>query len=186
MSSVTDRRKASLASFVEETNFTVDQVAGLIQHFFEVASIGEDDGMIDKAEFYSVLGVEGSAFFDRMFECFDEDGSGTIDIREFIQGLSVFCKNASKEEKIKWCFRIWDMDGDGHIQKEELKRMFMASLQGELSGIPERVIDDLVSASFAEADTNGDGLIDFEEFTHMCEKHPTILEAMTLDVGEQK
>ena len=184
MASQTERRRASLASFVDETNFTVDQLAGLIEHFFEVAASGEDDGMIDREEFYSVLGVEKSVFFDRMFEVFDSDGSGSIDIREFIQGLSVFCKNASKEEKIRWCFKIWDQDGDGHIQKEELKRMFMASLQGELSGIPERVIDDLVSASFAEADTNGDGLIDFSEFEAMCNKHPTILEAMTLDVGQ--
>ena len=80
----------------------MDQISSLIEHFFEVAASGEDDGMIDQKEFYSVLGlsflslpsllfsrlplnqslfsfvrvragVDKNPFFDRMFEVFDAD-----------------------------------------------------------------------------------------------------------------
>lgn len=176
------RKREELESFVRETNFDMDQVESLLLHFKSLASLEEDDDEIDKNEFFKCLGVEGGLFYERMFEVFDVDGSGCINVREFIQGLSVFCKSATVEEKIQFCFRIWDQDGDGCIEMPELKKILVSSLQDEHQHLPAALIDQLVQCSFEEADTDGNGKIDFQEFAAMARKHPMILESMTLQL----
>lgn len=55
--------------------------------------------------------------------------------------------------------RVFDADGNGLIDREELKRV-MASLNEELS-------EEDLSAMINEADTDKDGQISFEEFKAM-------------------
>ena len=44
---------------------------------------------------------------------------------EFIQGMSQFSVKGDKESKMRFAFRIYDMDNDGYISNGEL---FQASL----------------------------------------------------------
>ena len=62
-----------------------------------------------------------------------------------------------KEEKIKNAFQKMDQNGDGEATKEEIKEMFK-SMKGDFT---DDEIDELVKI----ADANGDGKINFEEFT---------------------
>lgn len=117
-----------------------------------------------------------------MFALFDEDGDGTIDFREFICGLSVFCEKGTIDEKLKFSFRIYDFDGDGCISKEELHKLLKASLVENSLGIPEEQLSSLVDATFAEADTDGDGRISFEEYRVLVTKHPSMIGNMTIQV----
>ncbi|KNC69992.1 hypothetical protein SARC_17485, partial [Sphaeroforma arctica JP610] len=53
------------------------------------------------------------------------DGSGSIDFRELVCGLSVLCKG-SQEEKIEYAFKGYDLDNSGYITRDELRKMFKA------------------------------------------------------------
>lgn len=55
------------------------------------------------------------------------------------------------EEALRAAFRVFDLDGDGYIGQSELQRV--------LSQTPEEV-----ALCLPEFDTNGDGVLDFEEF----------------------
>ena len=59
-------------------------------------------------------------------------------------------------------FKELDVDGNGTVTSEELKKVMKEELEGE--GIPESVMDVMV----AMADVNGDGKINFEEFLQMA------------------
>jgi Ca2+-binding EF-hand superfamily protein len=46
---------------------------------------------------------------------------------EFIQGVSQFSVKGDKESKLRFAFRIYDMDNDGYISNGELFQVFIES-----------------------------------------------------------
>ena len=56
-------------------------------------------------------------------------------------------------------FRVFDRNGDGYISKAEFKHCMMH--------FGEQFTDEEVEEMIAEADTNNDGKIDYEEFSKM-------------------
>ena len=56
-----------------------------------------------------------------MFTIFDTDKSGSINFREFLFSMLRNLKGSS-EEKLGWAFRMYDMDGNGSISLDEMKR----------------------------------------------------------------
>lgn len=59
-------------------------------------------------------------FSCRMIAIFDEDGGGDVDFQEFVSGLSAFSSKGNKEEKLRFAFKVYDIDRDGYISNGEL------------------------------------------------------------------
>lgn len=55
-----------------------------------------------------------------MIAIFDEDGGGNVDFQEFVSGLSAFSSKGNKEEKLRFAFKVYDIDRDGYISNGEL------------------------------------------------------------------
>lgn len=101
---------------------------------------------------------------EELLEEVDTDGSGVIDYTEFL--AATMDKKLCKQEQVVWkAFKAFDLNGSGGIDKKE-----MAMVLGEpevvnamhLPGQQNRLLE-----MFAEVDTNGDGMIDFDEFFAM-------------------
>ena len=72
-----------------------------------------------------VIGLEGrmiTTFLIEMLclDIFDDDSSGEVDFKEFLQGVSKFSVQGDREAKLKFTFRIYDLDNDGFISNGEL------------------------------------------------------------------
>jgi serine/threonine-protein phosphatase 2B regulatory subunit len=55
-----------------------------------------------------------------MIAIFDEDGGGDVDFQEFVNGLSAFSSKGNKEDKLRFAFKVYDIDRDGYISNGEL------------------------------------------------------------------
>ncbi|XP_060606890.1 calmodulin-beta-like [Ruditapes philippinarum] len=90
----------------------------------------------------------------------DVDGNGEIDFSEFVEMMSKRAHNhPDPEADLREAFKVFDKDGDGFICAKEL-RVVMTSLGEKLT---DKEVDDMLK----EADINGDGKIDFDEFAAM-------------------
>uniref|UniRef100_A0A5S6QBT6 EF-hand domain-containing protein n=1 Tax=Trichuris muris TaxID=70415 RepID=A0A5S6QBT6_TRIMR len=122
-----------------------------------------NDGSISNQEFLSVmqsLGLSASKEeVSRMIIQADVDGDGTIDFSEFVHFLSSWSVPVDEEKELALIFQVFDQNKDGLISPNEL-RTVMLNLGEELSS-------EDVSTMISAADSNGDGLINFEEFKHL-------------------
>ena len=86
----------------------------------------------------------------------DTTGSGTLDFQEF---RTMMKKKNITEREIREAFRAYDKDGNGLISPAELKQT-MTEMGGECT---VEQVDEIIK----EADTDGDGQVNFEELHTM-------------------
>ncbi|XP_062188140.1 probable calcium-binding protein CML13, partial [Phragmites australis] len=96
---------------------------------------------------------------NRMIADIDKDGSGGIDYEEFEHMMTAKIGERDSKEELTKAFRIIDQDKNGRISDVDIQRI--AKELGENFTYEE--IQEMVR----EADRNGDGEIDFDEFTRM-------------------
>jgi serine/threonine-protein phosphatase 2B regulatory subunit len=101
-----------------------------------------------------------------MIAIFDEDGGGDVDFQEFVSGLSAFSSKGNKEQKLRFAFKVYDIDRDGYISNGEL---FIVLKMMVGSNLKDQQLQQIVDKTIMEADLDRDGKISFEEFTKMVE-----------------
>ncbi|KAF2909356.1 putative calmodulin-like protein 2 isoform X1 [Oryza sativa Japonica Group] len=120
----------------------------------------DGDGTITSKELGTVMGSLGQspteAELKKMVEEVDADGSGSIEFEEFLGLLARKLRDTGAEDDIREAFRVFDKDQNGFITPDELRHV-MANLGDPLS-------DDELADMLHEADSDGDGQINYNEF----------------------
>lgn len=123
------------------------------------------DGFIDFDEFKAGTGCTDAQVDEikAVFERFDTDGNGKMDFDEFVAMASVFEELADDEsvDEDRAAFFMIDKDHNGVITPDE----FFEFVKLTNPGAPYTM--EHIEATFRLFDTNGDGLIDFDEFKLM-------------------
>jgi Ca2+-binding EF-hand superfamily protein len=188
---------AVVAKLQEQTGFDKVEVNELYNIFQKLSpSCG---GKFDKATFRKALqelgkvglkSADDTPFADRLFSLLDTNGDGSLDLTEFVTGLSMLCKG-SVEDKLALSFKAYDIDGNGFITKDELALMFkqawmagysalcMAHGTEQMSNADLQEFSEEMATLFAEnafesLDTNGDGKLSFQEFKEFAMAEPKI------------
>merc|ERR1712164_62009 len=89
----------------------------------------------------------------------DADGNGTIDFPEFLSLMARKMKDTDTEEELIEAFKVFDRDGNGFISAAELRHL--------MTNLGEKLTDEEVDEMIREADVDGDGQINYEEFVKM-------------------
>lgn len=89
----------------------------------------------------------------------DKNSNGAIDFNEFIEMM--VRRDAKVEEDVMHAFRVFDRDGDGYISVEELRLT--------MNNLGEPLTDHEVRSMIEEADLDGDGRINFQEFARLMQ-----------------
>ncbi|KHN10087.1 Calmodulin-like protein 11 [Glycine soja] len=91
----------------------------------------------------------------------DTDGNGTIEFVEFLNLMAKKMKETDAEEDLKEAFKVFDKDQNGYISASE------GYLRHVMINLGEKLTDEEVEQMIKEADLDGDGQVDYDEFVKM-------------------
>ena len=141
-----------------------EEIAKIKRSFLELDEDGS--GEISVQELQSILKDPKLRMSEEdvkgLMEDFDLDGNGTIDICEFLilmsnrKNRNLIHRAIVIRTQIRKMFKKLDQDGNGYITRKEFKTV-MRKQRGKYS---EKQLDEMLK----EADINGDGKIDYDEF----------------------
>ncbi|XP_072394146.1 A-type potassium channel modulatory protein KCNIP1-like isoform X1 [Diabrotica undecimpunctata] len=178
-------RPDSLEALCRATRFTEAEIKRIYRGFKAECPTGvvkEDTFKMIYAQFFP-QGVNSSQYAHYVFNTLDQDHSGLISFEDFVQNLSVLSRG-SLDEKLRWAFSLYDINGDGCITREEMTDIVTAiyDLMGKLAEpcIEEDTVKDKVDRIFQKMDTNRDGVVTLDEFLECCRKDESISSSMAV------
>lgn len=144
-------------------------------------------GVVTKHEFTDVMnqmGIQDKFLQELIFSTFEAEGDGVITFQDLVSALSIIARG-SADQKLLFAFRMYDLNGDGFITKDEMQKVMnsfyklvgpLVSFSGKKYESPQHLVDEV----FEMLDTNSDGKISLEEYKQGAMKNPDIIEGLKL------
>ncbi|KAF5897084.1 lysophosphatidylcholine acyltransferase 2 [Clarias magur] len=159
--------EAGLVEFTKisrKLNLKWDNMRKELENFAAIAQSCKG-GRIRIEEFASFLKLPVSPVLQELFHLFDRNGDGTVDFREYVIGMTVLCRPANTEEVIQTAFKLFDIDEDNSITRDEFTSLLRTTLG---------VCDLDVNQLFDEIDIDGSGHITYGKYTVYTEQKAVI------------
>lgn len=176
-------------SFPLATGFSREEISRLEKRFHKLDL--DRSGSISLKEFLTVPELQNNPLLQRVVDVFDADLSGEVDFKgenpsictmsfrseddywlwvflEFVKGLAQFAVvQEDNETKLRFIFKIYDMDRDGYISNGELFQVLKMMVGKNLTNIQ---LQQIVDKTILYLDKDDDGKISYEEFKLMVQK----------------
>uniref|UniRef100_A0A8D0H4H8 Guanylyl cyclase-activating protein 2 n=1 Tax=Sphenodon punctatus TaxID=8508 RepID=A0A8D0H4H8_SPHPU len=142
-------------------------------------------------EFKQFFGIfshsEASEYAESAFQSFDRNGDNMIDFLEYVAVLNLLLRG-KLEHKLKWSFKVYDTDGNGYIDKEELRKIIkiiydVKKRWARNTDIQNLPLDEVCDRIFQLMDENRDGKLSLKEFIEGAQKDSWVLEMLQLDIN---
>lgn len=164
---IKEEKKKLLKRFVQDTTMTLDLLTRIAAKYHAMHT-----DTIDFEDFCGLFEIEPTGEYRRLHTLYmlhdDDDG---IDMKEMLLGMVNFIQHIDRQQRVKFCFEIFDDDHNGVLTMNELvailKANHMASTPAQVQKKAETIMK--------QADDNGDQKISLDEFYAIAKKFPNLL-----------
>ena len=147
----------------KQTNFSQKELKRIYKGFKKLDTYNK--GYVNIHDLATIPEVDKNPLGDRICDVLSEKGTNHIDFKEFVRSLAVFNERVAEpspmEEKIRFLFRVYDIDGDGFVNKDELFIILKGLVKDSLSGSQ---LQQIVDKTMKDLDQDKDGKLCFDEF----------------------
>ncbi|XP_060081111.1 lysophosphatidylcholine acyltransferase 2-like [Ylistrum balloti] len=144
----------------------LEDLQSMLEKYSSIAQ--SKTGVITLDEFASYLHLPKSEALEQVFALYDRNGSGMIDFREYVIGLSLVSSPVNTEETIKLAFQLFDEENKGYMSRDDLTRILQNAF--EMGNVDEL---------FEQVDTKNDEKITYDEFKDYAVSHPEYAKLFT-------
>jgi serine/threonine-protein phosphatase 2B regulatory subunit len=170
-----NERRLLYVDLVSSGRLKASDIKKIFNRFETLDSRGK--GRITYEQFLEGLQRPDSTSSRRMFDLCDKDGSGELDLREFVLGLCQLT-DATQEDRIQFAFKLFDRDNSGYIDRDELTSIVKsASPAAILPAWIRKRVDEL----YESINLPKGALIDLPTFQVLAVKNPQVI-APVMDV----
>ncbi|XP_075073857.1 calcium and calcium/calmodulin-dependent serine/threonine-protein kinase-like isoform X1 [Nicotiana tabacum] len=162
LSSSFSLRTKKLKKLVGSYDLKPEELENLSHNFKKICKNGENATLFEFEEVLKAMELSSLVpLAPRIFDLFDNNRDGTVDMREIIGGFSSL-KYSQGDDALRLCFQLYDTDRSGCISKEEVASMLRA--------LPENCLPINITEPgkldeiFDLMDANSDGKVTFDEF----------------------
>jgi Ca2+-binding EF-hand superfamily protein len=179
---VTDEKLNNLKEVRAACGLQHIPVATGLQTFKATAQDGKLSKDLFQQSYVDLLAAHGvsapsEAVCVAVFDLFDRDQNGVVDMMELVCGISLLCQG-TEDDKIAAVFKAFDEDGDGFVSMEEMNTFLLSVFRVVLTpavagimraqGVEVDSAEDLAAVTteecFKDADLNHDGRLSIDEF----------------------
>ncbi|XP_050406597.1 calcineurin B homologous protein 1 [Patella vulgata] len=158
-----------------ETGFSQSQIVRLYSRFTSLDK--SNNGFLSREDFLRIPELAINPLGDRIVHAFfQESNDETVNFKQFMRVLARFRpiktnqdknKMNTREDKLRFAFKMYDLDGDDKISKDELLAVLHMMVGANIS---EEQLGSIADRTITEVDYNKDNQISFEEFIKAMEK----------------
>jgi calcium-dependent protein kinase len=176
-------RTKKLRSLIGSHDLKAEEIENLRLNFKKLCSKGDNATL---TEFEQVLKAMNMLSLipmaARIFDLFDDNRDGTVDMREILCGFSSL-RNSRGDDALRLCFQMYDTDRSGCISKEEVASMLRALPDECLP--PDITEPGKLDEVFDLMDANSDGKVTFEEFKAAMQKDSSLQDVVLSSLRKQ-
>ncbi|KZS11675.1 Guanylyl cyclase-activating protein 2 [Daphnia magna] len=178
----TRHRPEELKSLEKSTKFTRKEIQLIYRGFKQECP----NGVVDEQSFKEIFVQffpqgDASQYAHYVFKTFKNGTSGTIKFEDFLQSLSQ-ASRGTIQEKLRWIFGLYDLNGDGYISKAEMTSVAMAIFdmlgRHAAPAVDDQTASKHIDQIFHKIDANHDGLITFEELSQWCTREERFVKSL--------
>ncbi|EFA78978.1 calcium-binding EF-hand domain-containing protein [Heterostelium album PN500] len=144
--------------------FTQKDIRRLYKRFKRLDK--EEKGTVNVEDFSQIPELSMNPLLPRLIAIFDVNRNGQLNFAQFVNTLSVFHPNADKIDKIKLLFKVYDINNDGFITKQEIQTVLTMMVGKNLT---TDQIETIVDETLHEADKENKGKLNFDAFCSSLE-----------------
>ncbi|BFZ13456.1 hypothetical protein BsWGS_16495 [Bradybaena similaris] len=162
-----------LESLHSKLGLSVDHMQDLLQRLGVVTDSrrGADKAAeVTFEEFSNCLALPKSDVLQQVFDLYDTNASGMIDLREYTIGLSLVTASTNNDSAIQLAFQLYDTDNKGYITQEELCALLTRTFS-LAHGDAEQVFTDIGSVAV--------GRLTVDTFKSYAQRHPELSKIYT-------
>lgn len=161
------------------TFFNRKEILHVHQRFIQLKK-EEGSSIVPLKNMLELAEIQNNPFRERICTVFSQDETGDLTFEDFLDMMSVFSENATRDVKASYAFRIYDYDNDGYLGRDDLIETVRA-LCGE-ENLTASEMAQVADKILTEADLDGDGRLSYVEFDNVIARAPDFVSTFRIRI----